>query len=183
MHTHTNYKSAFSIYMVYIWYIHLLYLNMHLIWHVYRFVFRVSRHSSPSRAAVSWHRGQRARRKWWSWFWYSWYTSCVGEIHVEIHGEILKTHRAKGLSMRTSILSRVWRISQTTRTFSFAFCAIIAAVGCCSSTNSCSKTWLGRVRLATFHWIELEWKGPWLVTEISAFPANWVCAILRCGPW
>jgi hypothetical protein len=59
MHTHTNYKSAFSIYMVYTLYIQSLYLNMHLIWHVHRFVFRVSWHSSPSRAAVSWHRGQR----------------------------------------------------------------------------------------------------------------------------
>ena len=57
--THPISKSAFSIYMVYTLYIQLLYLNMHLIWHVYRFVFRVSWHSSPSRAAVSWHRGQR----------------------------------------------------------------------------------------------------------------------------
>ena len=32
---------------------------MHLIWHVHRFVFRVSWHSSPSSAAVSWHRWQR----------------------------------------------------------------------------------------------------------------------------
>ncbi len=44
MHTHTNSKSAFSIYIVYILYIQLLYLNMHLIWHVPRFVFRVSWH-------------------------------------------------------------------------------------------------------------------------------------------
>ena len=55
---------------------------MHLIWHVHRFVFRVLWHSSPSRAAVSWHRGQRARPKWWSWSWYSqirkqcWRDSC-----------------------------------------------------------------------------------------------------------
>ncbi len=61
MHTHTNSKSAFSIYIVYTLHIQLLYLNMHLIWHVPRFVFRVSLHSSPSRATVSWHRGQRAR--------------------------------------------------------------------------------------------------------------------------
>ncbi len=61
MHTHTNSKSAFSIYIVYILYIQLLYLNMHLIWHIPRFVFRVSWHSSPSSAGVSWHRGQRAR--------------------------------------------------------------------------------------------------------------------------
>ena len=54
---------------------------------------------------------------------------------------------------------------------------------CCSSTNSCWKTWLGRVRLANYNWIEVEWKRPWQVTEISAFLANWVCAILHCGPW
>jgi hypothetical protein len=62
---------------------------------------------------------------------------------------------------------------------SFAFCAITAAVGCCSSTNRCWKTRLGRVRLAQYNWIELEilgWNRPWMVTEISAFPAN------RCAP-
>ena len=62
--------------------------------------------------------------------------------------------------MRTSISSRVWRISQTTRTCSFAFFAITAAVDCCSSTNSCWKTWLARGKLAQFKWIELEWKRP-----------------------
>jgi hypothetical protein len=36
----------------------------------------------------------------------------------------------------------------------------LAAVGCCSNTNSCWKTWLGQVRLATFNWIELEWQRP-----------------------
>ncbi len=39
----------------------------------------------------------------------------------------------------------------------FAFCA---AVACCSSMNSCWKTWLGRVRHANFDWIELEWQRP-----------------------
>ncbi len=33
-HTHTNSKSAFSIYIICTLYIQLLYLNMHLIWHV-----------------------------------------------------------------------------------------------------------------------------------------------------
>ena len=42
----------------------------------------------------------------------------------------------------------------------FAFCAITAAVDCCSSTNSCWRTWLARVRLMQFKWIKLEWKRP-----------------------
>ncbi len=40
-----------------------------------------------------------------------------------------------------------------------------------------------RVRLAQYYWIILELKRPWLVTEISAFPANWVSAIPLCWPW
>ncbi len=87
MHTHTDSKSAFSIYIVCIWYILLLYLIMHLIWHVHRFVFRVSWHSSPSSTAVSWHRGQRARRKWWSWFWYSQYSKFLSTFKDSSNSE------------------------------------------------------------------------------------------------
>ncbi len=79
--------------------------------------------------------------------------------------------------------ARVWLISQTTKTCSFAFCDITAAVGFCSSTNRCWKTWLGRVRLAQYNWIELEWNRPWLATEISAFPANRVWGIPLFEPW
>ncbi len=47
MQTHTNSKSAFSTYIAYTWYIQSLYLIMHFIWHVHRFVLRVSLHSMP----------------------------------------------------------------------------------------------------------------------------------------
>ena len=129
-----------SIYHVYILYMLDIYLYIELIQHV-SIVFRFSWHSSATSTAHSWLRGQRARRSWWSWFWYPRYTSSVGKIHDPYPSwRMLSTrHYVK----RPTGPEHAWYISQTIRTCSFAFCAITAAVAYCSrgSTNSCWRTW------------------------------------------
>ena len=81
-HSYTNAPSLMSIYHVYTMYIHIISLYDHLILHE-PLHCRVSWHLSAHSTAQSWIGGQQARCSWWSRFWFPWYTSSAGKIHVQ----------------------------------------------------------------------------------------------------